>query len=146
MQLQNIGCNLSEIQLSSSTQMWTIRKICYKCMCMSLCGLEVLSQAEIKEGDTIITRCKVSGCETEWVCKPHPHGFIYLLTGLFSVPLCMYNVWFCPKNLVLSSKLRVRIDAVGPSPGTQYRNIRSREDFGENCDSEHVVVMVSVAG
>ena len=38
-----------------------------------ICGSEVF-EVEIKEGDTIM-QCKVPGCETEWVCKPHPHGF-----------------------------------------------------------------------
>jgi len=52
---------------------------------MCVCGSEV-SDAEIKEGDTVM-RCKVPGCETEWVCKPHPCGVFYLLTSLFSVPL-----------------------------------------------------------
>ena len=67
---------------------------------MCMCSSEV-SDVEIKEGDTVM-RCKVPGCETEWVCKFHPCGVFHLLTSLFPVPLL--HVWRCmmydfgPKN------------------------------------------------
>ena len=61
-----------------------------------ICGSEV-SEAEIKEGDTIM-RCKVPGCETEWVCKPHPRGFFtyWLAYSQYHRACMMYD--FAPKN------------------------------------------------
>jgi hypothetical protein len=58
---------------------------------MFICGIEV-SEAEIEEDGTVM-QCKVPGCETEWVCKPHL-TFSCLLTSLFlqSVPSCMYDI------------------------------------------------------
>ena len=61
-------------QMDSSTETGKhIRKSCTFDLNACICGSDV-SEAEFKEGDTIM-QCKVPGCKTEWVCKPHPRGF-----------------------------------------------------------------------
>jgi hypothetical protein len=57
------------VQTESSMEAWEqcVRKSCTLYLNACICGSEV-SEVEINKGDTVM-RCKVLGCETQWVHK-----------------------------------------------------------------------------